>query len=158
MPAECTARALKLLAGRSHFRRQLEAKLRSKGFESDDIEITLERLTELGYLDDTRTAIELVESRLRRGPMGRRRLRAELERRGADESALEAALDEALSGRDDRSEARRAAEMWWARRRSSKGAMAVEPLARHLERLGFETASILDVVGEVRSGAFDPES
>jgi hypothetical protein len=35
--------------------------------------------------------------------------------------------------------------------------VAVEPLARHLERLGFETASILDVVGEVRSGTFDPE-
>ena len=80
----CMEKAVDLLSRRPHFRRQLEQKLSSRGFSSDEVETTLARLEELGYLDDVACARGFVTQRLRRGPLGRRRLRAELSRRGAD--------------------------------------------------------------------------
>ena len=92
-------KAVQLLAARPHFRRELEAKLRQRGFPSEEIEEALARLTEQGYLDDRAAARSLVESRAAKGE-GRTRLRAELVKRGASEEAIEDALSE-LTEQDD---------------------------------------------------------
>ncbi len=74
-------KAVQLLAVRPHFRRELEAKLRQRGFPSEDIEETLGRLTDQGYLDDRAAARSFVEGRAGKGE-GRVRLRAELREAG----------------------------------------------------------------------------
>ena len=153
--SDCLSRALRLLSGRSHFRRQLAEKLRARGFEDGEIEETLDRLAELDYLDDARTASEYIETRRRRGPIGRRRMRAELERRGADPDAVEGALDEAFAAGDDLAGAREAAERWARRRRggAGEGGVDTDALGRHLDRLGFRTSSVLDVIAEMRAAS-----
>jgi len=133
-------KALQLLAVRAHFRRELETKLRQRGFPGEEIEAALEKLTEQGYLDDRATARVFVESRQARGSEGRARLRAELLKRGAPDDAVEAALAE-LTPDDDLPAAREAAETW--RRR---GGQDPRSLARHLERKGFSRRAIVAVL------------
>lgn len=140
----CYDKAMELLARRSHFRRQLESKLLTRGYSAGVVEETLDRLGEAGYLDDARTAAEWVEMRLARAPEGRRRLRAELVRRGAPDEAIDAALAACVPS-DELPAVRRAAESF-RRRRDDEDA-----LVRHLQRKGFTDRSILTVLAEVRS-------
>ena len=133
-------KALQLLATRAHFRRELEAKLRQRGYPGEEIEAALAKLTEEGYLDDRATARVFVESRQGRTSEGRSRLRAELIKRGAPDDAVEAALAE-LTPEDDMAAARDAAESW-----RRKGGLDPRALARHLERKGFSRRAIVSVL------------
>ncbi len=128
-------KAVQLLASRPHFRRELEAKLRQRGFPSEEIEETLGRLTDQGYLDDRAAARSFIEGRAAKGE-GRARLKAELARRGAPEEAIEEALSE-LTDEDDLPRAREAAEAW-----RRKGGTDPRALARHLDRKGFSRRAI----------------
>ena len=133
-------KALQLLATRAHFRRELDAKLRQRGYSGEEIEAALAKLTEEGYLDDRATARVFVESRQGRTSEGRSRLRAELIKRGAPDDAVEAALAE-LTPEDDLPAARDAAESW-----RRKGGLDPRALARHLERKGFSRRAIVSVL------------
>ncbi|HYN20353.1 MAG TPA: regulatory protein RecX [Thermoanaerobaculia bacterium] len=137
MPSTVYQKALQLLAARAHFRRELQAKLAQRGYPSEEIEETLDRLTEQGYLNDLKTALSFVEQRLARGAEGRLRLKVELEKRGAPSEAVEEALF-ALVPEDDLEPAREAAERW--QRLHPRGEAAA--LARHLARKGFSQRAI----------------
>ena len=143
-------KAVQLLAARPHFRRELEAKLRQRGFPSGEIEEALDRLTDQGYLDDRAAARSFVEGRAARGE-GRARLRAELAKRGAPEEAIEEALSE-RTDEDDLPRAREAAEVW--RRRGGTDPRA---LARHLDRKGFSRRAIVAVLAGQSNGELDIE-
>ena len=135
----CYPRAVRLLAARPHFRRELELKLVQRGYAPAEIEAALDRLTAEGHLDDLRAARDFVAHRLEKGGEGKLRLRAELQRRGVPKEAIEAAL--AQVPEDDLEDARQAAEKW-ARGRTRKDPAA---LARHLERKGFSRRAIFAV-------------
>ncbi len=139
---DCYAKALELLARRPHFEQQLAAKLAARGFDGEEIADACGRLRELGYLDDERAAVELVTGALRRKGYGRRRVRRELERRGAPPAAVERALD-ALSPEEELELARQLAGRW--RQRRAAGAAA---LARHLDRKGFSPPVIRRLLEE----------
>jgi SOS response regulatory protein OraA/RecX len=139
-PASCWDRALKLLARQESSCRRIRRKLSQRGYESEEIDEAVSRLLEYGYLDDRRYGTRWTEERLRRGPVGRNRLRADLEARGLDgDLAAEIACE--LTADDDRESAEQAAEIWRRRRGGDPRA-----LARHLGRLGFSTASIAALV------------
>ena len=81
---------LRYLTGRSHSRLELRRKLARKGFDSDELEVALDRLTELGYLDDAAFAQGLVRRRsMNRGPAA---LAAELGAKGISRAGVAAAL------------------------------------------------------------------
>ena len=135
-------KAVDLLARRPHFEREIQHKLRDRGFESSDIDEALSRLRRIGFLDDDGCARLFVRSKLRRSPVGRRRLAADLRRRGADGGSIDRALaDPELDA--DLDLARRAAERWATRGGEEKAA-----LMRHLDRRGFSKSDILTVAGE----------
>ena len=138
-------RALKLLARRSHFRRELEAKLAQRGFEEGEVAAALDRLATEGYVDDRATAREFAASRLARGPVGRVKLQADLARKGTDPDLAQEVAAELVSD-DDLDDARRAAERW--RARSRPGADPRAALGRHLERKGFSARAIVRVLAE----------
>lgn len=141
-----------LLARRPHFRAELRAKLRQRGFDDDEVESALDNLTEQRLLDDARTAREFVEFRLQREPVGKRRLLAELARKGAPEEAARDAVDEATED-DDREAALQAAERWLMRTTT----VSREKLARHLQRRGFSPPAIVHVLQEQADAlAVDP--
>lgn len=147
MPARtpsCYARAVRLLAARPHFRRELERKLADRGYPGEEIAEALDRLTRQHYLDDAQVARDFVAGRLARGALGRARLRAELERKGAPEEAVESALDE-LVPEDDLPLARAAAAAWARGHRRGRP----DALARHLQRKGFTRRAIFAVLEEL---------
>ncbi|HET9228714.1 MAG TPA: regulatory protein RecX [Thermoanaerobaculia bacterium] len=129
-------KAVQLLGSRPHFRRELQAKLTQRNYPPEEILEALDRLTEQGYLNDSKTAAAFVEHRLERTSEGKLRLRAELEKRGAPAEAIEDAL--ASVPEDDTEPAREAAERW--RRLHPRGEPAA--LARHLARKGFSRRAI----------------
>jgi len=69
----CYDKAVELLALRPHFRRQLEQKLRQRGYAEDAIAETLARLEAQRYLDDRRLARDFAAQRTERGGEGARR-------------------------------------------------------------------------------------
>lgn len=83
--------AVRLLARRPHSRRELERKLRRRGFEDDAIAAALTRCAEHGYLDDAGFAAALV--RARSASRGRRAIAAELAQRGVGRELLGGALE-----------------------------------------------------------------
>jgi regulatory protein len=67
-------------------------RLRNAGYRVDLVDAALDRLTELGYLDDAAFARTWVESRDRARPRSARALRDELRRKGVGTVDAEAAL------------------------------------------------------------------
>ncbi|MEM1245035.1 MAG: regulatory protein RecX [Acidobacteriota bacterium] len=134
----CFDRAVKLLSLRSHFELELRAKLQKRSYSSDDIDAAIERCVEFGYLDDAKTAQEFARAKRARGGWGRRKVEAELRRRGVSGEALQDALEEDEDGELER--AFRAAEKA-ARRRDDR-----DSIARHLSGKGFSPHVILTVL------------
>lgn len=132
-------KAVQLLAVRPHFRRELEAKLRQRGFPSEDIDESLARLTDQGYLDDRAAARSFVAGRAGKGE-GVARLRAELAKRGASREAIDGALSD-RTDEDDLERAREVVEAW--RRKGGGDPLA---LARRLDRKGFSRRAIVAVL------------
>jgi regulatory protein len=148
----CGQKALDYLSRRSHFERELERKLR-RGYDDDEVAETLERLRAQGFVDDRRTAAEFVRGRLARAPEGRRKLRAELARRGVTGDVAAEVLDE-LTEDDDTDLARQAAERW--RRTRSRPGRAADleraALGRHLAGRGFSERAIWSVLDDMPRG------
>jgi regulatory protein len=88
--------ALRFLAPRRRFEREVRAHLRKKGFAKNEIEAAIERVKELGVLNDSETARAWVKDRLRFGPKGRALLKTHLLRHGIVPSVAEEALGEVL--------------------------------------------------------------
>jgi regulatory protein len=111
--------ALKLLARRDHFRAELADKLRTRGHSEDDVEAVLDRLADLGLLDDERLASRFAELRAVDRGWGPRRLELELRKRGVDRHLAERAarLDDGLHRRALETAVRRVAaharDGWW---------------------------------------------
>ena len=138
-------KAIELLARRPHFEREIRRKLENRGFDEQETEAVVQRLLASSYLDDLECARSLIRSKLRRSPLGRRRLRADLARRGASQEAIEEALsEEGLESDADLT--RRAADQWRAR-----GGREEASLLRYLDRRGFTKSDILTAVGELRN-------
>ena len=146
--------ALRLLAQRPHFRDELARKLARKGHSPDDVADALERSATLGYLDDAALAAAEAERLAQRKGLGRAGVAAELRRKGADPSAVGAALADS-SPEEERARARAAAERWLRTHRGDAAA-----LARHLERKGYAPSIVYGIVGELVPGdePGDPET
>jgi regulatory protein len=83
--------AFRLLTRRDHTRWELTGKLRHKGFGVRDVARAIDRLEELGYLDDAKTARIMADHLLRKG-YGILRIRYSLGQKGLDDDAIEKAL------------------------------------------------------------------
>lgn len=90
-PALVRAKALELLARREHSRLELRQKLLQRGFPSDHIEATLDRLVEERLLDENRYAELYACGRADKG-YGPLRIARELRERGVPEDAVAATL------------------------------------------------------------------
>lgn len=83
--------ALKLLARREHSLRELERKLRQKGFEPQAIQDCLAALEQQRLQSDERFAESYVAARMARG-YGPQRIRVELAERGVGDDEIEQQL------------------------------------------------------------------
>src|SRR5262249_34996940 len=134
----------KLLGVHAHFRRQLASKLSRRGYEHEEVESALDRLTAQGYLDDAKLAAQVAADRVVRAGEGARRGRAERARRGADAGVIEEAVSGAIPTDD------REAALETARRHLARGAAKRrDVLARYLDRKGFSERAILRALREL---------
>ncbi len=88
--------ALRFLEARQRSTAEVRRRLTTAGYREGLVEGAIERLTELGMLDDAAFAQSWVESRDRARPRGERALRSELARKGIDRRLTDDVLDERL--------------------------------------------------------------
>jgi regulatory protein len=81
----CREAALKLLARTRRTRRDLERRLKEKDFDAATIAATLDRLVEVGLVDDVEFARAWLAGRWGRRPSGWRRLEQELRTKGVSQ-------------------------------------------------------------------------
>jgi len=89
----CREAALKLLERTRRTRRDLERRLKEKDFDAATIAATLDRLTEVGLIDDVEYARAWLAGRWGRKPSGWRRLVQELRAKGISEEDAERARE-----------------------------------------------------------------
>jgi len=93
--------ALRFLEARQRSVVEVRTRLNIAGYRPDLVEGAIERLSELGMLDDEAFARSWLESRDRARPRGERALRVELTRKGIDRTVTDDALAEREAERPD---------------------------------------------------------
>lgn len=93
-PAQVLEAGARFLEARHRSVAEVRRKLTGLGYRADLVSDALERLAELGYLDDDAFARAWVESRDRAKPRGEHALRRELGQKGVDRSLVDAVLDD----------------------------------------------------------------
>ena len=89
---ETKKKALDLLSRRMHSRKELQRKLKEKGFDPDETEKVLDNLEERGLLDDRAFAAEFIEAGKRKN-WSDKKLNYELSARGVGREIVEELLD-----------------------------------------------------------------
>lgn len=162
------ARAMEIaahfLGTRPRTRWELERRLRRAGTEDAVIAATLERLAELGYLDDAAFARWWGEQRDRHAPRGRRMIESELRRRGVPREVIDAHRDEhaapvrsledaSLPG-TEAERAREALERHLRGRPLPAEAKALQRIGMYLMRRGFDPETAR---GAIRAVGAEPD-
>lgn len=93
-PAVVLEAALRFLEPRARSVAEVRRRLVGNGYRADLVDAAIERLLDLGMLDDAAFARHWVESRDRARPRGRLGLTGELRRLGIDPATIAAILDE----------------------------------------------------------------
>ena len=95
-------RAFNLLGYKPRSIAEMRARLLEKEWANAAVvEQVIARLQELKYLDDEAYAANFAQSRLSAKPVGRSRLRRDLQRKKLPSQAVESALDQAYEERDE---------------------------------------------------------
>ena len=157
--------AVRFLGTRPRTRWELERRLRRATADEHVIGATLERLAELGYLDDAAFARWWGEQRDRHNPRGRRMIESELREKGVPREVIEqyraqhddperAPEDQGLPG-DELSRARVALEGHLRGRPVPDETKARQRLGTYLMRRGFDPETVRTVIREAGEPSFD---
>jgi regulatory protein len=140
---------LRLLTARARTRAELAGKLADKGYPDDVSNRVLDRLAQVGLVDDAGFAEQWVASRHRTAGKGKRALAAELRNKGVDNELITAALADIDAG----AERQRAEQLVADKLRREKlvddrdaEAKVVRRLVGMLARRGYGPSMALDVV------------
>jgi len=144
---QARALCLRLLTSRARTRSELEAQLTKRGYPDDVSAAVLNRLTDVGLVDDADFAEQWVRSRRANAGKGKRALAAELRTKGVDDDVIAGAL----SGIDAGAERSRAEELVRAKLRRERLDTDDEPkvlrrLVGMLARRGYSQGLAFDVV------------
>lgn len=145
---------LRALERRRRSRRELEILLRRKRISPEEAAPVLDRLTEVGLVDDRAFARQFVTERQRSRPRGTRALTAELRRRGIDNDIIEEILAETLDQESPVEAARRAV----AGKLRSLSGRPPDEVARKAQQFLLRRGFGYEVVREALSGVESPES
>lgn len=145
-------RALRLLAARSHSRAELERKLRRRGAPSVSLVVeVLDRLEELGYLDDEDFAYRRALKRASQG-WGDRRIALDLKRLGIDARMARRVLGRVAGETSEGERLRESVRQWVERSGVPDTRPALKRLFDRLVRLGFSRASVRQCLDPYFSG------
>jgi regulatory protein len=134
--------AVKALGARSYSTADLSAKLRLRAAHLPDIEATIARLKDIGYLDDSRYADSFASSRVANDGFGRMRILMDLQAHRVPRELAEGAVEKALTGLTEAEQI----QAYIERRMPSLVLDDERKLAsafRRLRRAGFSTSPVL---------------
>ncbi len=129
-------KAQDLLSRRAHFTVELRRKLEQRGYDAESIAKALDRLTDLGYLDDSACARRLAGELFHRRGYGRRVVSGRLRRKGVDPALAAAVVDEVFAALDP-GELDAVLLRLWNRKRQGR-----EDFYQYLYRRGFLAGEI----------------
>lgn len=135
-----------LLSYRPRSTQEIRRRLTKKGYEEAVVEVAIERMTDLGYLNDRAFAKFWIESRNRGKPRGKRALQYELRNKGITNTLINELLDEMV---DESSGAYKAAQK---RIRRMRGATEFEfrrKVGAFLQRRGFGFEAVNQVLDDI---------
>lgn len=139
--------ALRYLASRSRSEAQIRQRLTSRGVSAEDVDAALERLRELGYVDDAEFAAAVIRSRTQGRARGLRLVEEELRAKGVSDDVATEALDHWYG--DEVNVARPVAERQAARLHGFGFADFRQRLGSFLVRRGFAHATAESLVTEL---------
>jgi len=148
--AESVARtiALRRLTMRAHTRHELDKALQAKKVPQSVKQAVLDRMQEVGLVDDATFAVDWVASRQQRRHLSRRALKRELEVKGVERDDIDRALENV-----DRDAELASARELVERKRAAMSALPRDGqqrrLAGLLSRRAFDTAVITRVLSDV---------
>lgn len=151
--SRATNQAVRLLAFRPRSRNELETRLRRNGFQASAIAAAIERMVELGYVDDSEFASYWVENRQQHRPRGRRLLAQELRSKGVPKDVAEQAIDEAEI--DEFSQALELARKRAERLRGLDRETWRRRMAGFLQRRGYNWDVVRQVMDELQQSDLD---
>lgn len=141
--------AYRLLTYRPRSQVELEAKLRDKDFSETVVQEVITSLVRLGYVNDREFARQWAAGRIRLRGFGRRRIEQELRNKGISRDVIQDTLHEVFEDAPEADIAQMEAE----KKLRSLARFAPEVrrrrLAGHLERRGFPSEIIYDVLRRV---------
>jgi regulatory protein len=154
-PALVLEAGLRFLEARQRSTAEVRRRLLTNGYRADLVDGCLERLRDLGILDDEAFARTWVESRDRARPRGERALRSELARKGIDRELTDEVLEEREANQPDADAeaARRVLE-----RHANALARVTDPRARRqrayalLARNGFDSEISVAAINHLLEG------
>jgi regulatory protein len=126
--------AANLLSYRPRSTQEIRQRLQKKGYNEAVIEVAIERMSNLGYLDDEAFARFWIESRNRSKPRGKTALSYELRQKGIAEMIIHELLDDLL---DEQSAAYDAAQARVSRMRGKTQLEFKQKIGAFLQRRGF---------------------
>jgi len=137
-------RALRLLERRPHAAGELKRKLLQRGYDPAVVRRVIEKLTDIGLLNDEKFAGNFVRYRLSGAPRGPRRLAAELVSRGVERTLAESTSRAAMGEKGEAGQALLAARKYLKLRplkhageRSAEAAKERQKVIAWLARQGF---------------------
>jgi regulatory protein len=136
--------AIKFLSYRARSTKEVEEKLKEKGFGPSEIRQTIKRLTDSGYLNDEVFARDRASSRSRTKHWGAIKIASELNSKGVSSEIIGKILGERDEALENES-ASKALEKWTRKNRVAlnKGGKELTLKAmRHLRSKGFSTSVI----------------
>lgn len=157
-PADPEAVARKILldslTGQARSRQELAERLARKDVPADLAGALLDRFTEVGLIDDAAFARQWVESRHRSRGLAPRALAQELRRKGVDDEATSAALEQ-IDDDQQRAAARALVDKKLRSMRGLDPQVATRRLAGLLARKGYPAGLAFSVVREALAGSDD---
>ena len=147
--------AYRLLSFRGRSEKEIEDRLRRKGYEEDVIAAVTDFLRDHGYLDDTTFARSWVQAR--GGTRGRRALAHELRQKGVSAEVSAETLGEIKTDEAELEAARSAAVKKAGARPADQSREARARLAGFLQRRGFGWDVIRPVLAELYAAAAQEE-
>lgn len=149
-------RALNLLGFRARSARELQRRLTQKGESRERADRVIQRLREVGLIDDADFARQLTRSKVSAGA-SRRRVHQELFKRGVARDVADEAVEEVFEdeGMSDAASIERVARKKWQTLKSLDALTRRRRLYAFLARRGFDADDVSRVVRQLDSDADD---
>ena len=143
---QARALCLRLLTARARTRAELEGQLTKRGYPDDVSAGVLDRLADVGLIDDADFAEQWVRSRRVNAGKGKRALAAELRTKGVDNDVITAALSDIDAGAERERAEQLVNDKLRRERNTEDEAKLTRRLVGMLARRGYSQSMAFDVV------------